>query len=112
MVIDKKEKNIQVMRDATEFHKIANTYVAQNLATPDFNIGQVVLIDMGDTDSCALRFEFSSISAKEQTDNTIAVVVNYTVKAAVEKCTPVITRPFYFYHINTRKLLKIEEKSN
>jgi hypothetical protein len=110
-VIEKKEKNIQVIRTNGDFHRIANTYVNVDLNDQNFDEGQVVLVDDGEVDSCAVHLEFNSnISALELTDNTVKVTINYVERPALDKCSSAFSRPFYFYYLKTKKLLVFEEK--
>lgn len=112
-VIDKKEKNIQVLRNSNDFYATSNAYVNSNLDDQNFDEGQVVLIDDGEVNSCNAHLEFNSnISAQELTDNTVKVTVNYVEKPALDKCSPSLSRPFYFYYFKTKKLLVFEEKIN
>jgi len=110
-VIDKKEKNNQVVRTNADFHALADAYVNFNLDDQNFDEGQVVLVDDGEVDSCAAHLEFNSnISAVELTDNTVKVTINYIEKPKLDKCSSTFSRPFYFYYLKTKKLLVLEEK--
>jgi uncharacterized beta-barrel protein YwiB (DUF1934 family) len=110
-VIDKKEKNIQVMRTSTDFYTAANAYLDFNPEQQNFDEGQVVLVDDGEVDSCAAHLEFNSIiNAVELTDNTVKITVNYVEKPKLDKCSSTFSRPFYFYYFKTKKLLVFEEK--
>lgn len=110
-VIDKKEKNVQVIRTDTDFYKLADAYVDRVLEVPDLTTGQVVLIDDGDVDSCAAHLEFNSkLTAVELTDASVKVTVNYIEKPTLTNCSSTFTRPYYFYYLKTKKLLVFEEK--
>lgn len=110
-MIDKKEKNVQVVRTNADFHALVDAYVDHSLNDEDFDEGQVVLVDDGEVDSCAAHLEFNSnISAVELTDNSVKVTINYIEKPKLDKCSPTLSRPFYFYYLKTRKLLVLEEK--
>lgn len=112
-VIDKKEKNVQIIRTSEGFHSLANAYVNQNLEEPNFERGQVILVDDGEIDSCAAHLEFTStLSATELSNNTVRVALRYVEKPKLEKCSSSFSRPFYFYYLNTRKEVVIEEKLN
>jgi hypothetical protein len=112
-VIDNKEKDVQAIRTSTVFHSLANAYINQNLDEQDFEAGQVILIDDGEIDGCGAHLEFSStLSATEISDNTVKVTLNYIEKPKRENCIPSFSRPFYFYYLNTRKLVVFEEKIN
>jgi hypothetical protein len=110
-VIDKKDKNVQVLRTDTDFYAAADDYVNFNLEMQDFDAGQVVLIDDGEVDSCKAHLSFNSkISAVELTNNTVKVTLNYLEKPTLDKCSSTMSRPFYFYYLKTTKLLVFEEK--
>ncbi len=110
-VIEKQEKNIQVMRNATDFFAVADAYADRSLEAPNFDEGQVVLIDDGQVDTCAAHLEFnSSLIAAELTDNTVKVTLHYIEKPKLDRCSSTFTRPYYFYYLKTKKLLVFEEK--
>jgi len=105
-VLDHTDKRLQVMRNSDDFYDITNGYVDFNLALPDFVAGQVVLVDMGEQDSCKQHLEFNSIRAEEAGTEGVKVVISYRAIAAVNTtCTPVITRPYYIYHVQSRDAL-------
>ncbi len=106
--IDYKEKSLHVMRDSKEFFNFVDKYTNLNPEPPNFNSGQVVLVDMGNQESCKKRLEFNSLRAEEAGDDSVKVVVTYREIAAISgDC--VISRPFYFYYIESRGHLIVEE---
>lgn len=110
-VIEKKEKNIQYIRNSTEFHKIANAYVNQNLEEQNFEAGQVILVDDGEVDSCAAHLQFNgTLSLTDVSETSVKITLNYLEKQKLEKCSSSFSRPFYFYYVDTRKLPVFEEK--
>jgi hypothetical protein len=111
--IDHKEKNLNVMRDEDEYVKIGDYYVSTGLDEQNFDDGQVVLIDMGDTDGCKQHLTFSSLTAKEAGDDSVKVVIKYNeVAAGTSNCSSTNTRPFYFYYVRSRGALVFEENIN
>ncbi len=110
-VIEKKEKNVQYIRNSADFHNIANAYVNQNLEEQNFETGQVILVDDGEVDSCAAHLQFNeTLGLTDISDASVKITLNYLEKPNVEKCSSSFSRPFYFYYVNTRKLPVFEEK--
>lgn len=110
-VIEKKEKDFQIIRNESAFNTAAIAYIGHTLATEDFNEGQVVLVDDGEIDSCAAYLEFNkTITAEQLTDNTVKVTLNYLERPKQENCSPSYSRPFIFYYLKTTKLIVKEEK--
>lgn len=109
--IEKKEKNVQIIRTEAVFKTTATAYVGNELPPEDFIEGQVILVDDGEIDSCSAHLEFNkTISAVQLTDNTVKVTLSYVERTKQDNCTPSISRPFNFYYLNTNKLLVTEEK--
>ena len=104
--LDHSDKRLQVMRNSDDYDDITNYYVNVNLPEQNFDNGQVVLIDLGEQDSCKQRLEFSSLRAEDAGTEAVKVVVSYRQIAAVTTaCTPVITRPYYVYYVQSRDVL-------
>lgn len=105
-VLDYTDKRLQVMRNRDDYYDITGGYVNFNLPEQKFDNGQVVLIDLGEQDSCKQRLEFSSLRAEEAGAEGVKVVITYRAIAAVgTACTPVITRPYYLYYVESRDAL-------
>jgi hypothetical protein len=110
---DQKHKTVKIARTLAEYDALANTYVGNTLGAQDFESGQVVLVDDGEIDNCTAHLSFNSkVSAQELSENTVKVFLGYYEKPLLTNCVPVVSRPFYFYYVGTRKLLVIEEKIN
>jgi hypothetical protein len=104
--LDHKDKRLQVMRNDDDFYDITNNYVDFNLAAQNFTDGQVVLIDLGEQDSCKQHLEFTSLRAEDAGTEGVNVVVSYRQIAAVTTgCTSVVTRPYYLYYVQSRDVL-------
>lgn len=109
-VLDHSDKRLQVMRNENDFFDITDAYVDFNLATQNFTSGQVVLLDLGDQDSCQQRLDFNSLRAEEAGDESVKVVITYRERAATSgTCTSVLSRPFYLYYVQSRGALIFEE---
>lgn len=105
-VLDYTDKRLQVMRESVEYYDITDYYENSSLPEQKFDIGQVVLIDLGKQDSCKQHLEFSSLRAEDAGTEGVKVVVSYRQIAAVTTaCTPVITRPYYVYYVQSRDAL-------
>lgn len=109
-VLDHSDKRLQVIRNENDFFDITDGYVDFNLATQNFTSGQVVLLDLGEQDSCQQRLDFNSLRAEEAGDENVKVVITYRERAATSgTCTSVISRPFYLYYVQSRGTLIVEE---
>ncbi len=110
-VIEITEKNVQVMKNATDFMNISGAYSTVNLDSQDFDAGQVILIDDGNVNNCDAHLAFNSnLSAETVGNNSLKVIIDYLEKPAVSPCAPSSSRPYYFYYIKSRKLLTFEDK--
>ncbi len=104
--LDHSDKRLQVMRNRDDYYDITDYYVNDNLPEQNFDNGQVVLIDLGEQDSCKQRLEFSSLRAEEAGSEGVKVVISYRALAAVSTaCTSVKTRPYYVYWVQSRDTL-------
>lgn len=109
-VLDHTDKRLQVLRNEDDYYGISNSYVNFNLATQNFTSGQVVLLDLGEQDSCKQRLDFNSLRAEEAGDDSVKVVITYHERAATSgTCTSVSSRPFYLYYVQSRGTLIFEE---
>jgi hypothetical protein len=109
-VLDHSDKRLQVMRNENDFFDITDGYVNFNLDSQNFTNGQVVLLDLGEQDSCKQRLDFNSLRAQESGGDSVKVVVTYRERAATSgACTSVLSRPFYLYYVQSRGTLIFEE---
>jgi uncharacterized protein YceK len=109
LVVDNIDKNIQVFHGRDAYFNIGDRY-SNSLVEQDFTAGQVVLVDLGETDSCANRLVFSSVSAQTEGVNSVKLVISYSEKTAITSgCTSLITHPYRFYYIKSRGPLVVEE---
>lgn len=109
-VLDHSDKRLQVIRSESDFFDITDAYVDFNLATQNFTGGQVVLLDLGDQNSCQQRLDFNSLRAEEAGDESVKVVITYRERAATSgTCTSVSSRPFYLYYVESRGTIIFEE---
>lgn len=105
-----KEHSLHVARDQTEFYKYVDEYSTINLDLPDFTTGQVIIVDGGDTDSCKKKVIFNRLTAQQDGNNSVKVVVSYSESADVTTtCTSVISRPYYFYYIKSLNTIIFSE---
>lgn len=101
--LDHSDKRLQVMRNRDDYYDITDYYVNDNLPEQNFDNGQVVLVDLGEQDSCKQRLEFSSLRAEDAGAEGVKVVVSYRALAAVSTaCNSVKTRPYYVYYVESR----------
>jgi hypothetical protein len=110
VLLDYSDKRLQVMRESDDYYYITDYYENTGFPEQSFDNGQVVLIDLGEQDSCKQRLEFSSLRAEEAGAEGVKVVVSYRALAAVSTtCTSVITRPYYLYYVESRDALIFSE---
>jgi hypothetical protein len=110
VLLDYSNKRLQVMRNSDDYYDITDYYENTGFPAQNFDNGQVVLIDLGEQDSCKQRLEFSSLRAEEAGAEGVKVVVSYRALAAVSTtCTSVITRPYYLYYVESRDALIFSE---
>ncbi|MES2822038.1 MAG: hypothetical protein V4732_00450 [Pseudomonadota bacterium] len=109
--IDTTERNVQVMKNDTDFNNFSDAYANENIADQDFDNGQVILIDDGAIDGCGAHLEFlSKLSTENVGANSLKIILEYVEKPTLNPCTPSVSRPFYFYYIKSTKLLVFEDK--
>lgn len=107
--VDHPAKSLRVMREYTEFGHLVDSYTNDNPADPGFANGQVVLVDMGVTNACDRHLDFSSLTAQEDGDSSIRVVVKYNERAENRSGCSGTTRPYYFYYVKKRGPVVFEE---
>ena len=110
-------KRLQVLREYAEFYEIYDQYSETTLPEdPDFERGQVVLIDAGviDNSPCADKLVFSDIRAQEENGSVVKVIVEYEEQEPeTDADCPTefqATRPFRFYFIESREKLIFSEE--
>jgi hypothetical protein len=109
-LLDHKEKSLNVISEYTEYTHLIDQYTDDTPNTPDFDAGQLVLVDMGNTKGCDRHLSFSSLSAQEYGDSAVKVVVKYNERAENRTdCSNTTTRPYYFYYVKKRGLVVFEE---
>ena len=95
----------------------------------DFSKGQVLLLDYGKKQSCNHKLTLRSFAAYQESVNSVAVVLNYrdvdassksSASSAVSSssvssssCSGTLeTQPYYFFYIETRNAVILEENAN
>lgn len=83
---------------------------------PDFETGQVILVDLGEREdsNCDYHLDLNSITAEVIDDDTGLVTLNFSAPTVdtSDACPledPSTHRPWYFYFVETRRSLLIEE---
>lgn len=110
ILLDEDNRRLQVIKNENDFSALLDSYSLTNFDEPDFENGQVVLIDMGETDSCEERLTFSSLKAYETGDKGVKVVITYNEQAAATSdCTSSVTRPYRVHYIESTGSLVFEE---
>lgn len=111
------QKQLLVLREEDDYFLYLDRYTDEVLAyEPDFSTGQVVLIDLGDREdnNCEYLLQLQTVSAQVVDDDTAQLNVAYgantldTSDACPEE-EPATQRPFYFYYVDTRSQLIINE---
>ena len=116
LLIDGDRQNL-ILRDEDTYYLYYDRYSdAPPTEEPDFDTGQVVLLDLGarENNSCNHRLELRSVAAEEYNDDTARLVVTLRERVAGSQAgcpeeDPEVLRPFYFYYVDTRRPLIIAE---
>lgn len=123
---DNTTKQIHIINTETEFRTYWDIY-KNGIALPtdlNFDNIQVVILDLGDVGNCTQTTNYRNIKAYEYTGNTVLVRFNYVEaysntsasasSSSLSSCSDLNElakkRPFYFYSIESRKKILIEEK--
>lgn len=107
---DYSDKRVQAAREEKDYFFFKDSFTTALIDKPNFEKGQVVVVDLGAQDTCKQHLEFSSLRAEEAGDEAVKVVISYKAKAAVtSNCTSTTPRPFYFYYVDSRDQLIISE---
>lgn len=118
------QKQIIVMRDEDEFAYFWDAY--HESTTPfsvDFEKEQVVLLDLGNIGNCTEAINYRNYKANEYSNDAVLVSFNYrnsnsnasassssSSSGSSSSCPDLHEkRPFYFYKVETRKKILIEE---
>lgn len=115
------QKQIIVMRDEDEFLYFWDAY--HESTTPfavDFEKEQVVLLDLGNTGNCTDAINYRNFKANDYSNDAVLVTFNYrnsnnasassTSSSSSSSCPDLDEkRPFYFYKVETRKKILINE---
>ncbi|MDO3387581.1 hypothetical protein QWI17_17190 [Gilvimarinus sp. SDUM040013] len=111
------QKQLLVLRSEEDYFLFLDRYTDQLLAfEPDFEAGQVALIDLGarDDNNCDYTLRLQTVSAQVLDDDTAQLNVKYGSNAldtseACPESDPDTVRPFYFYYVESRSQLVIAE---
>lgn len=116
------QKQIIVMRDEDEFLYFWDAYHESTTPFPvDFEKEQAVLLDLGNIGSCTEIVSYRSFKANEYSNDAVLVTFNYrnsnnassssTSSSSSSSSCPDLNekRPFYFYKVETRKKILINE---
>lgn len=107
------DKRLQVLKTSADFRNLLEFYSTANPTEPDFTDGQVILIDMGDTDSCEEHLTLRDVDAYETGNNGVKVVISYNeIAAKTSDCSSEFSRLYWFYHIESTGPLVFEEEIN
>ena len=112
------QKQVLVFRNEDDYWLFLDRYSdTLPVNEPDFTDGQVVLIDLGEREdnNCEDYLSLESVRAQEAGDNTAKLVLQYdenTASTDEEACPEEdaeTLRPYYFYHVETRRELIVSE---
>jgi len=119
LLIDGDRQNL-ILRDEQSYYLYSDRY-SDRLPEeePDFDIGQVILLDLGEREnnSCHHRLQLQSVYAEEYGSNLARLVVNLREREANNQAQcpeedPHLLRPFYFYYLESRRPVVIAEALN
>ncbi|UTF59298.1 hypothetical protein [Gilvimarinus sp. DA14] len=111
------ERQILVFREQEEYWLFLDRYTDTLPANePDFEDGQVVLIDLGERDNsqCEESLSLTTVIGEEYGDRGARLRLSYDLTESVEDDTcsdaeAELLRPYYFYYISTRRQLVVSE---
>lgn len=114
------EKQTLVFRDQEAYWLFLDRYTdTLPVNEPDFDDGQVVLIDLGEREDnqCQDYLSLETVTAYESGDNGARMRLTYDLNEAVESDScpeedAELTRPYYFYYVATRRQLVVSEAIN
>lgn len=122
-LLETTQKQIIVMRDEDEFAYFWDAY--HESTTPfsvDFEKEQVILLDLGNIGNCTETINYRNYKANEYSNDAVLVSFNYrnsnnsnlssssSSSGSSSSCPDLYKkRPFYFYKVETRKKILIEE---
>lgn len=124
--LDVSTKQIHVITTEDEFEFYWDMYKQSDSTIPtdlDFERMQVVVLDLGNIGTCSQITNYRNVRANEYSNNTVLVSFNYkenqntsatsSSSSSSSSCSDVDElakkRPFYFYSIESRKKLLIDE---
>ncbi|WP_020210732.1 hypothetical protein [Gilvimarinus chinensis] len=114
------EKQTHVFRDQEAYWLFLDRYTdLLPVNEPDFDEGQVVLVDLGEQEDsqCQDYLSLESVAAYESGDSGARLSLTYNLNEAVESngCPDEeaeLIRPYYFYYIATRRPMVVSESIN
>ncbi len=118
--IESTAKQIIVINTEDEFEYYWDIY-KNGVALPtdlDFEEIQVVILDLGNIGNCTPLTQYRNIKANEYTNNTVLIRFNYRESSSSSSSSSSTAsscdnleekRPFYFYSIESRKKILIDE---
>ncbi len=124
-LVDTASKQIVTIRTQEEFDYFWDTYAnGQTFSEIDFELGQVILLDLGNIGTCTQLLNYRSNKANKFSDNTVRVVFSYrdtrnnssnssaaNSSYSESSCANIENkRPFYFYYVESRKKIVVEEQ--
>lgn len=124
--LDVSAKQIHVITTEDEFEFYWDMYKQSDSTMPtdlDFERMQVVVLDLGNIGTCTQITSYRNMRANEYSNNTVLVSFNYkedqntsatsSSSSSSSSCSDIDElakkRPFYFYSIESRKKLLIDE---
>jgi hypothetical protein len=118
--VETASKQIVIIRTQEEFDFFWDTYAnGETYEEIDFEIGQVILLDLGNIGTCTQLLNYRSNTANEYSDNTVRVFFSYrdtqnsssTSSYSESSCANIEDkRPFYFFYVESRKKIVVEER--
>jgi hypothetical protein len=118
-------KQIITIRTQDEFDYFWDNYASgQTFNEIDFELGQVILLDLGNIGTCTQLLTYRSNKANDFSNNTVRVVFSYrdtqnssaqnsSANSSYSESSCANTenkRPFYFYYVESRKKIVVEEQ--
>jgi len=103
-------KQIRVITSAGEYAAALSTYTAEAPQPVDFTVGQVLLVDMGPRPSAV--FSIQTILLDEQIKGAVRIGVQINKPGRNCATATVITNPYQFVYIPTKREILVAETLN
>lgn len=124
-ITDVAEEGIQTkILDSDTFETYWDKYTDDTHESVDFDKGQVLLVDLGNKSTCDRKITLKTYAAYQESVNSVVVELTYkdadksstsssSSSASSSSCSSTLeTQPYYFFYIETRDTIIVDENVN